>query len=280
VTDGKTIGAVALFVDFEHLRRHTDSAQHPVCPLSSAIEAVACRVQELGDVVTANVYADWEKLPGMQSEVKRLHLDPKFVFSNSRGPAVNLTRTNGSVISMALDVFESLSFHPEIETYVLVCDDPGIFDLVSRIRRHGREVLLVGFEQGMPEALLDADVDFEPVESYVQPADMDRQDTPPSPDDYEEPDTRFDWEPFVMLLARLESTLPFVSLKYLKNSVLTPAHGCDSTTESKAALIRKAIEQQYIETHKIPNPRNPHYATTTCLLNRRHPEVRRILEHV
>jgi hypothetical protein len=277
VTDGKIKGTVALFVDFEHLRRHPDGAQHPVCPLSSAIEAVACRVQDMGDVVTANVYADWEKLPGRQAEVKRLHLDPKFVFSNSRGPSVQLTRTNGSVVCMALDAFEALLEKPEIDTYVLVSDDPGLLDLVSRIKRHGKDVLLVGFQRGMPDDLLSADLDFEPLESYVQPSDLQPEDTPPSPDDYNDSDESFDWEPFVMLLSRLESTLPFVSLKYLKNSVLTPIHGCGSSTESKAELIREAIRLQYIETRKIPNPRNPNYDTTTCVLNRRHPEVRRLL---
>ena len=65
--------------------------------------------------------------------------------------------------------------------------------------------------------------------------------------------------------------------EYLKNSVLTPAHGCGNSMDSKANLIREAIRLQYIETRKIPNPRNPHYDTTACQLNRNHPEVRRIL---
>jgi len=277
VTDGKARSTVALFVDFEHLRRHTDSAQHPVCPLSSALEALACRVQDMGDVVTANVYADWEKLPGRQSEVKRLHLDPRFVFSNSRGPAVQLARTNGSVVTMAMDALEALLGNPEIDTFVLVSDDVGLLDLVARIRRHGRDVLWVGFQRGLPEDVLEADLDFEPLESYVQPSGAQPEDTPPSPDEYDETDTALDWEAFVLLLARLESTLPFVSLKYLKNSVLTPAHGCGSSTESKGELIRKAIQQQVIETRKIANPRNPNYDTTVCVLNRRNAEVRRIL---
>lgn len=277
MTDGKAKGTVALFVDLEHLRRHTDGAQHPVCPLSSAIEAVACRVQEMGDVVTANVYADWDRLPGKQAEMKRLHLDPRFVFSNTRGPSVHLTRTNGSVVCLALDAYDALLRNPEIDTFVLVSDDPGMLDLVSRIKRQGKNVLLVGFERSVPDDLLRADLDFEPLESYVQPSDLQPEDTPPSPDDYEETDASFDWEPFVMLLSRLESTLPFVSLKYLKNSVLTPAHGCDNSPESKGDLIREAIRLQFIETRKIPNPRNPNYGTTTCVLNRRHPEVRRIL---
>jgi hypothetical protein len=277
VTDGNAKRTVALFVDYEHLRRHTESAQHPVCLLSSALEAVALRVQELGDVVTANVYADWEKNPGRAGEVKRLHLDPRFVFSNSSGPAVQLARTNGSVVSMAMDALETMRDHAEIDTFVLVSDDAGLADLISRLRRHGRETLLVGFERGMPGDLLDSDVDFEPIESYVQHTDMQHEDTPPSPEAYDGADAGFDWEAFVLLLSRLESSLPFISLKYLKNSVLTPAHGCGSTTQSKGDLIRRAISAKVIDTRKIPNPRNPEFGTTVCQLNRRHPEVRRIL---
>lgn len=279
MTDGKEIGAVALFVDFDHLRRHTEGASNPVCPLSSAIEAVAHRVQEMGDVVTANVYADWEKLPGKQAEVKRLHFDPKFVFSNSNGPSVQLARTSGSVVSMALDAQQALYERDDIETYVLVSDDAGLLDLVSRIKKRGKKVLLIGFERGMAPDILNSALDFEALESYVQVNEAQPGDTPPSPDAYDDdaPSSGVDWEPFILLLNRLEGNLPFVSLKYLKNSVLTPVHGCENTMESKANLIREAIRLQYIETRKIPNPRNPHYDTTACQLNRSHPDVRRIL---
>lgn len=269
---------VALFIDFEHLRRHTESAQHPVCLLESALEAVALRVLDLGDVVIANVYADWEKLPGRQSEVKRLHLDPRLVFPNSNGPAVQLARTNGSVVCMALDALEAMRDRPDLDTFVLVSDDAGLIDLISRLRRHDRDPLLVGFERGMPTDLLECDVEFEAIESYVQTTDAPQhEDTPPSPEAYDGNDGAFDWDNFVNLLARLESSLPFISLKYLKNQVLTPAHGCGSSTQSKGDLIRRAISSKVIDTHKIPNPRNPEFGTTVCVLNRRNPEVRRIL---
>jgi hypothetical protein len=281
VTDGKQKSRVALFVDFDHLRRFTEGAQRPICPLSSAIEAVAHRVQEMGDVVTANVYADWEKLPGKQAEVKRLHFDPRFVFSNANGPAVSLARTNGSVVCMALDAQESLFNKDDVDTYVLVSDDLGLIDLISRIKKHGKKVMVIGFERGMSPDVLNAPLEFEALESYVQPSDVQPTgDTPPSPEAYyddEDDQDGVDWEPFILLLNRLEGNLPFVSLKYLKNSVLTPAHGCENTMESKANLIREAIRLKFIDTEKIPNPRNPHYDTTTCHLNRTHPEVRRIL---
>ena len=274
MTDGTDIRKVALFVDFEHLRRHTEGA-HPVCGLSSAIEAVALRVHDMGLVIMANVYADWEKSPGRQAEVKRLHLDPRFVFPNLPGGSVQLARTNGSVVTMAMDALEALRDHSEIDTFVLVSDDPGLADLIVRLRRQRRDVILTGFQRSMPPDLLQLDVEFEPLEDSVQPADLQREDTPPSEEEYT---GEFNWDAFVQLLSRLEDTLPFVSLKYLKNHVLTPSHGGGSTNQSKGELIRRAIHEKLIDTHKIPNPRNPEFGTTVCVLNRRHPEVRRILD--
>lgn len=280
MTDGNSKRTVALYVDYEHLRRHTEGA-HPVCGFSSAIEAVALRVQEMGDVAMANVYADWEKAPGRQAEIKHLHLNPIFVFSNSSGPAVHLARTNGSIVCMALDASDALRERPDIGTFVFVSDDAGLVDLIARVRRQGREALLVGFQRGMPPDLLETDVEFEPLESYVQTVDLQHEDTPPSEEAYNGAGGggggEFNWEAFVVLLARLESTLPFVSLKYLKNHVLTPLHGGGSTNQSKGDLIRRAIHAKVIDTHKIPNPRNPEFGTTVCVLNRKHPDVRRIL---
>jgi len=285
VTDDKGKSRIALFVDFDHLRRHTDGARQPVCPLTSAIEAIVCRVQELGDVVTANVYADWDKLPGMQAEVKRLHLDPRFVFSGPGTTDINVARTNGNILTLALDVQASLYERDDIDRYVMVSVEAGMIDLVGRIKGRGKSAMLIGFEQSLSSDVRDAAINFEPIESYVQPTgDMRttaevQPDTPPSPEEFESSEATddFDWQPFIMLLNRLENNLPFVSLKYLKNQVLTTAHGCENTMDSKANLIREAIRLHYIETAKVPNPRNPNFDTTTCRLNRRNPAVRHVL---
>ncbi len=295
MTDDKGKSRIALFVDFDHLRRHTDGARQPVCPLPSAIEAIVCRVQELGDVVTANVYADWDNLPGKQAEVKRLHLDPRFVFSGPGTTDLNVARTNGNILTLALDVQASLYERDDIDMYVVVSVEAGMIDLVGRLKARGKSAMLIGFEQSLSPDVRDAAIDFEPIESYVQltgdmrqtaevqpdtrPTAEPQPDTPPSPEEFESSEAAddFDWQPFILLLNRLENNLPFVSLKYLKNQVLTTAHGCENTMDSKASLIREAIRLHYIETAKVPNPRNPNFDTTTCRLNRRNPAVQLVL---
>jgi hypothetical protein len=278
LTDGKDRDRVVLFVDFDHLSRKTELARRPVCSLSGALEIIMCRVQELGDVVAANVYADWGQHSGLQSEIKRLHLDPRVVYSEPRSTHFSAARGNGALVTLALDALQMLFERSEVNTYVFVGGSCALLDLTGRLRGHGKKVMVIGFEKDVHPDLRDGTVTFEPLESHLPPMETDRGDTPPSPDAYEAPQgSGIDWKPFVLLLNRLEGHLPFVSLKYLKNQVLTSAHGCDDTLESKGNLIREAIRLRYVETSKIPNPRNPQFATTACRLNRKHADVRRIL---
>jgi hypothetical protein len=278
VTDGKERSTVALFVDFDHLKCAGVHTAPP--PPATTLEAILCRVQELGVVAMANVYANWEEMPGMQAEVKRLHLDPRFVFGTDEGAQMSVARGYSTLVTLALDAQQTLFEREEIDTYVIVSGQAALLDLMGRLRARRKKVLLIGFERSTHDDLRASAGSFEPLESYVQPdvQAAPRLDTPPSPDAYETAYSGgFDWQPFLLLLNRLEQNLPFVSLKYLKNQVLTPAHGCENTQESKAALIREAIRLHYIETSKVPNPRNPNFATTACRLNRRHPDVRRVV---
>jgi hypothetical protein len=280
VTDDSPDSRVALFVDFEHfqkpIRHYTTSPEGFIGTLEALVE----RVRRCGVLVLAHIYADWDRYPGMPTELKRLQLDPRFVIGGTTPRRVTVTRSGAAVMSLALDALQTMYERPDITTYVLVGGDATLLDLIGRLRGRRRELLLLGFEQYTSQELVAAARNFEPLDDFFQPGQFVGSDTPPSPEDYEgraEP-ADFDWAPFIALLARLEQSLPFVALKYLKNQVLTPAHGCDNTQESKARLIREAIRLKLIETRKIPNPHNPSFATTVCNLNHQHPLVKRGME--
>jgi hypothetical protein len=270
---------VALFVDFEHFQRPI--RQYTSAPVSfvGTLEALVEHVRRHGLLVLANVYADWERYPGMPAELKRLQLDPRFVVGSSGPRQVTVTRSTAAVMSLALDALQTVFERPDISTFILVSGDAALLDLIGRLRGRQRQIVLMGFEQYVRAELTAAVKSFEPLDDFFQPGQFVGSDTPPSPDDYaaEGRTDQFDWEPFIALLARLEQSLPFIALKYLKNQVLTPAHGCDNTQESKARLIRDAIRLRLIETRKIPNPHNPSFATTACRLNRTHALVKRAL---
>jgi len=278
VLDAKDHDTVALFVDFEHLHRSLECLFSSRCSVTAIVQSVVSRVQDLGVVVLANVYADWGEFPGMQTEMKRLQLDPRFVLPEAPSMELTVARGNCSAITMTLDVMQTLYERGEIGTYVIVTGDRGFFDLVGRLKSHRKKVIIIGCQDTTSPGLIESATRFEPLDDSIQVEKQAQRDTPPSPEDLEaRVGSGFDWTPFLLLMDRLEQHLPFVSLKYLKNQVLTPVHGCDNTQESKASLIREAIRLRYIETYKIPNPRNPNFATTACRLNHKNPAVRRAL---
>lgn len=236
------------------------------------------RVRQMGIVALANVYANWDQHPGMPTELKRLQLDPRFVFSTPTSGSVSVTRGHAAILSLALDALQTMFERPDIGTYALVTGDSALLDLIGRLRGHRKEVILLGFEQFTGSDLVAAAAQYETLDDFFQPGQFVGSDTPPSPEAFDAIDSPdFNWEPFVLLLARLEQNLAFIGLKYLKNHVLTTAHGCENTQESKASLIREAIRLKLIETSKVPNPHNRAFATTSCRLNRAHPLVKRIV---
>jgi len=236
------------------------------------------RVRQLGVVALANVYANWDQHPGMPTELKRLQLDPRFVLPTSSATSVAVTRGNAAVLTLALDALQTMFERPDIGTYALVTGDSALFDVIGRLRSHRKEVILLGFEQFTSADLVAAAGHYEVLDDFFQPGQFLGGDTPPSPEAFEDAESPdFNWEPFILLLARLEQNLAFIGLKYLKNHVLTSAHGCENTQESKASLIREAIRLRIIETSKVPNPHNKAFATTTCRLNRAHLLVRRTI---
>ena len=66
----------------------------------------------------------------------------------------------------------------------------------------------------------------------------------------------------------------FVALKWFRDLCL-PAEEYEwaASRSDRDELIRRAIEEGIILTHKVPNPKTPAFPVTAIRLNRRHPEV-------
>ena len=95
------------------------------------------------------------------------------------------------------------------------------------------------------------------------------------PDSYET-SVPFDFEkPLGQLLdelSRVESTRPFVGLKWFRDQVL-PACGHEwaRSPSTLHSLLRYATEQRLILTSQVPNPNQPHHPVTAIRVNRSHP---------
>ena len=82
-------------------------------------------------------------------------------------------------------------------------------------------------------------------------------------------------------LARAENDpqLGFVSLKWFRDTYL-PQQGSTwaAAPENRQRVLAETIENRWILTSKVPNPKNPQYPVTAIRINRPLPEVREMLE--
>ena len=73
-------------------------------------------------------------------------------------------------------------------------------------------------------------------------------------------------------LRKVESTRPFVGLKWFRDRILrTCGHDWARDTRTSGALLRHASAQRLILTSQVPNPNQPTRPVTAIRINRRHP---------
>jgi hypothetical protein len=90
-------------------------------------------------------------------------------------------------------------------------------------------------------------------------------------------------EPIADLIRALDAAesrpgYDFVALKWFRDSALPETKLEWASSESRRqSVLRDTIEQRFVLTNKIQNPRAPRFPTTVIRLNRIHPEVKAIL---
>lgn len=73
----------------------------------------------------------------------------------------------------------------------------------------------------------------------------------------------------IRFISEKEGTLPFISVKFLRERYFSDPMG--------SQLLQGAIDQGILQLSKIENPLKPLVMTTICKLNRAHPKVKEVL---
>lgn len=270
---------IALFVDYENIHISLNNEYHFALDVEKLIPLIKERIEEHGEILVQKAYADWEDYPQVQSKLDRLGITPQYVLSKkiSRkerdGNIRVVSRKNSSDIAMALDIQQMLYERAEIDLFVLVTGDRDFIVPIRRLRGQQKGVIVFGVKQTTSGDLLDVlpgQGSFISIESLLGIEAVYR----PKTSDYSSPD--FDWIPFVSRMDELEKHLPFVALKYLRDTILTESLGCGFSVDSKTRFLNEAITRGILQTDKVPNPNRHDTFTTTCKLNRNHPLVREI----
>ena len=253
---------VALFLDFENIRRsieHNFSASPQPEMLSEKLLELGSR---FGHVIIANAYADWSISETSPREFRRRQIEPKLVLTKENGE----DRTD---ITMSLDAIETLYSSPDVDVYVIVSGDSDFHDLLLRLRRGGKRVVVCGARSDTGRELIRGADKFVPLGELLgmrtaRAAEAIDWDT-------------YDWTSFIRLIRDLDKKLNFVGLRYVATKVLNP-HNCGLSDRSqKQELLNRAIDSDIIVPYQVENIEEGGEPVSACRLNSEHALVVEVL---
>jgi hypothetical protein len=234
-----------------------------------------------GRILAAFAYGD---ISGEEAkELKRAGFEPHLTSEDGEGSAPES-------IAIALDAIEAAARGPAVEVTLLVTDDAQLCELVKRLRRQGRYVGVVA-----PAALADQ----EPARSADRAWSMEsvlageaEPDLPPpveiksggresrqrGPTGQTIDFATYDWTRLILLMRDLETKMPFVGMRWLKNKVIGPHNVGAVTIADKQLLLNKAVDEGLIETYRVGNRDETGDPVTACRLVRANERVHGVLE--
>lgn len=258
------VNNVALFVDYENVYWSLKNNYTLIIQPGRLIDLIKQEAQREGQVVLASAYADFDQpeFKGLQTDLQRRSVEPRHVFSKSFPEGI---RKNAADIELSLDALELMYTRDDIDTYVLVCGDRDLIQLIRKLHTRNKRVSVIGVGRTTSNDLImfaDAFTDIEtllgisPNRRLLRPSDQSEGE-------------------MIALIQRLDAlqsgNLPFVGLKMLINRLLAGIGDPQS-------LINHAISEEIIAIYPVPNPHKPEFPTTAVKLNPEHELVHRVLE--
>lgn len=278
---------VSAYLDLEAVRELLVAGESSPARL---VEQVIALARDMGRLSSAVAYGDVDH--ETSRELRRMGCLARLTVEDGEGSVPES-------IAITYDVATAIARNEEAETVVLVSDDAQLAELIQRIRRSGRYVVVV-----VPEALAsqepaqaaDRSVSVESLllggapQKSASPAPAPQPQTPPQssrpplrressyvhggPLDLE----TYDWSRFVLLLRDLEERMPFVGMRWLKNKVIGQHNVGVSSVGDKQLLLNKAVDDGLVETYRVGNREEGGEPVTACRLLRDNPLVSEVLE--
>jgi uncharacterized LabA/DUF88 family protein len=253
---------VALFIDYENVYWSMKNNYTLVVQPGRLIDLIKQEAHKEGQVVLALAYADFDQpeFKGLQTDLQRRSVEPRHVFSKSFPEGV---RKNAADIELSLDALELMYTRDDIDTYVLVCGDRDLIQLIRKLHTRNKRVSVIGVARTTSSDLVMFSDTFTEIEALlgISPTRI-----LPIQDERE--------SEMVALIQRLntlqDGNLPFVGLKMLINRLLTGIGDPQS-------LINQAIGEEIVVTYSVPNPHKPEFPTTAVRLNPEHEMVQKTL---
>ncbi len=252
------VANIALFIDYENVHWSMKNNYSVVPQPGRLIDLIKQETQKEGQVVLMMAYADFDQheFKGLQTELQRRSVEPRHVFSKASPEGI---RKNAADIELSLDALELMYTRDDIDTYVLVCGDRDMIQLIRKLHTRNKRVHVIGVSRTTSNDLMMFADDFTQIEGMLGISPVRAVAVEHTP--------RLELGMLIQRLDTLEKgNLPFVGLKMLINKLLTGMG-------DPQALINQSIGEEIIVTYSVPNPYKPEFPTTACKLNREHPLV-------
>ena len=254
----RTSNRVALFLDYENIRRSIEHHFSPAPAPSVVCEKLYELASRFGHVLLANAYGDWSISATDPREFRRRQIEPRLVLTKENGD----DRTD---ITMSLDALETLYADPGIDVYVVASGDSDFHDLLQRLRRRGKRIVVCGARSDTGRELIRG------ADKYIALDDLlgVRTGRTTQPSDW----GTYDWTGFIRLIRDLDKKLNFVGLRYVATKVLNP-HNCGlSDRGQKQELLNRAIDSGIILPYQVENIEEGGEPVSACRLNGDNPLV-------
>jgi len=250
-----------LYVDFDDLRLEVEDGGERI-----DANELACRLQEIareeGRVIAASAYGDWTDPEADPRPFRRNQLETKLVLSGE-DEEVN------AWLPMSLDIQESLFTEPRMDIYVIGGGAPQLEEIIKRLKRFDRRVVLCACGYTCPQELIQMTDRYTRVEELLGPAGVDGEGSL----DFE----RYDWTPFVRALDWHEKRMEFIGIGLLLKKILDHRNCGYTSYARKREIFEEAKERGIIEIYTVPNIEAGADPVSACRLLRESEDVRAVL---
>ena len=146
--------AVHIFIDLENLVKSLERYIVAPSEFFDKLDLFIRNMFPMRESIYMRAYASW----GLHSTiVNYLHMkgvDVVYAYAAKRGE--NKAVKNLADMKIAVDVFDSLMEHPEVDTYVLVTGDLDFLPLVFLLKKYGKKVVIISDEMALAGPLASA----------------------------------------------------------------------------------------------------------------------------
>ena len=245
--------SVAVFIDYENIRRGLWRHFQKRVPEDISIELLLNTIKEISDSIgtlyEGHVFGDWTLRRTDAREIENVpHFRAQLVLRSDS----KKDRTD-PVMNFAIDDF--FREKPTINNMVICAGDADYCEVVRRGSRLHKNIYICAVGPQTAPELLSLTKAFYPIEQRLglKPLDVEELREAVSKLD---PEELTKWTPLIMQLDKTESRLPYVVRSHFIKNYIPPGLGYGEEFEQKSMTLNLAEQLGLLEFDKVPHPQS------------------------